>query len=90
MNIAHFFEINSPVSPYCLICEGLHGTRRLAAEGRLHIGHDLMKVGQVGDQCSLGCNFDTKRPLRAAEAREPFWNTFVEVAKTDPNAVRYI
>jgi len=23
-----------------------------------------MKVEQAGDQCTLGCNFDTKRPLR--------------------------
>ena len=33
-------------------------------EGRLHEGHDVMKVEQAGDQCTLGCNFDTKRPLR--------------------------
>jgi len=33
-------------------------------EGRLHEGYDLMKVGQAGDRCTLGCNFDTKRPLR--------------------------
>ena len=107
-----------------------------------------MKV--EGDQCTLGCNFDTKRPLRdilvdykavlehvfnprayagrlsrlavmldrsdrrhdlpagdirkrlgsiegvhrimraLPEAREPFWIAFVEVAKTNPNALRYI
>jgi hypothetical protein len=23
-----------------------------------------MKVKQAGDQCTLGCTFDTKRPLR--------------------------
>jgi hypothetical protein len=23
-----------------------------------------MNVDQAGDQCTLGCNFDTKRPLR--------------------------
>src|SRR5258705_7829774 len=23
-----------------------------------------MKVEQAGDQCTLGCNFDTKRPVR--------------------------
>jgi hypothetical protein len=29
--------------------------------------------------------------LRALpEAREPFWNTFIEVAKTNPEALRYI
>ena len=33
-------------------------------EGRLYEGHDVMKVEQAGDQCTLGCNFDTKRPLR--------------------------
>jgi hypothetical protein len=108
-----------------------------------------MKVEQAGDQCTLGCNFDTKRPLRdilvdyqavlghvfnatayagrlsrlavmldrsdrrrdqpdgdmrkrlgidivhkimrtLPEAREPFWKTFVEVAKTNPGALRYI
>src|SRR5260370_34533052 len=43
---------------------GTQLTRRLAKEGRLHKGHDLMKVEQAGDQCTLGCNFDTKRPLR--------------------------
>ena len=119
-------------------------------EGRLHQGHDLMKVEQAGDQCTLGCNFDTKRPLRdilvdyqavlghvfnatayagrlsrlavmlnrsdrrrdlpdgdmrkrlgsidivhkimraLPEVREPFWKTFVEVAKTNPAALRYI
>src|SRR5258707_6454599 len=43
---------------------GTQLTGRLAAEGRLHKGHDLMKVEQAGDQCTLGCNFHTKRPLR--------------------------
>jgi radical SAM superfamily enzyme YgiQ (UPF0313 family) len=37
-------------------------TRRLATEGRLHEGHDLMRDG--GDQCTLGINFDPKRPMR--------------------------
>ncbi len=123
---------------------GTQLTRRLAEEGRLHKGHDLMKVEQAGDQCTLGCNFDTKRPLRdilvdyvfsptayagrlsrlvvnldrsdrrrdlpdgdmrkrlggidsvhkimraLPEVREPFWKTFVEVAKTNPGALRYI
>ena len=109
-----------------------------------------MKVEQAGDQCTLGCNFDTKRPLRdilvdykavlghvfcptayagrlsrlavmldrsdrrrdlpdgdmrkrlggidsvhgimraLPEVREPFWKTFVEVAKANPGALRYI
>jgi hypothetical protein len=39
-------------------------TRRLAAEGRLHEGHDLMLDGSSGDQCTLGINFDPKRPMR--------------------------
>jgi hypothetical protein len=129
---------------------GTQLTRRLASEGRLHNGHDLMKVEQAGDQCTLGCNFDTRRPLRdilvdyravlgyvfnakayagrlsrlavmldrsdrrrdlpdgdlrktyggidivykimqtLPEVREPFWKTFVEVAKTNPGALRYI
>src|SRR5260370_42620112 len=43
---------------------GTQLARRLAEEGRLHKGHDLMKVEQTGDQWTLGCNFDTKRPLR--------------------------
>jgi radical SAM superfamily enzyme YgiQ (UPF0313 family) len=145
-------ETNIPVCMVGLLyaLPGTQLTRRLAAEGRLHAGHDLMKVEQAGDQCSLGCNFDTKRPLRdilvdyktvlehvfspaayagrlsrlaamldrsdrrhdlpdgdirkrlgsiegvhrvmraLPEARQPFWNTFVEVAKTNPNALRYI
>jgi radical SAM superfamily enzyme YgiQ (UPF0313 family) len=141
--------------PVCMVgllyaLPGTQLTRRLAAEGRLHKGHDLMKVEQAGDQCTLGCNFDTKRPLRdilvdykavlqhvfspaayagrlarlavkldrsdrrrdlpdgdvrktlggidsvykimqaLPEVREPFWKTFVEVAKTNPGALRYI
>jgi hypothetical protein len=35
-------------------------TRRLAREGRLHVGHDLTPTG-TGDQCTAGVNFDTKR-----------------------------
>ncbi|MBR0697143.1 B12-binding domain-containing radical SAM protein [Bradyrhizobium lablabi] len=141
--------------PVCMVgllyaLPGTQLTRRLAAEGRLHEGHDLMKVEHAGDQCTLGCNFDTVRPLRdiledyktvlghvfsptayaarlsrlavmldrsdrrrdlpdgdvrkrlagiegvhkvmraLPEVREPFWKTFVEVAKTNPNALRYI
>jgi hypothetical protein len=109
-----------------------------------------MNVEQAGDQCTLGCNFDTKRPIRdiladykavleqvysptayagrlsrlaamldrsdrrrdlpdgdvrkklggidsvhqimraLPEVREPFWKTFVEVVKTNPDALRYI
>ena len=108
-----------------------------------------MRVERAGDQCTLGCNFDTKRPLRdiltdykivlanvfnpvayagrlsrlsamldrserpkqladgdirknhgldvlhhvinrLPEAREPFWRTFVEVAKKNPGALRQI
>jgi radical SAM superfamily enzyme YgiQ (UPF0313 family) len=141
--------------PVCMVgllyaLPGTQLTRRLAAEGRLHKGHDVMKVEQAGDQCTLGCNFETKRPLRdilvdykavlghvysptayarrlsrlavmldrsdrrrdlpdgdvrkrlagidsihkiislVPEVREPFWKTFVEVAKTNPGALRYI
>src|SRR5205814_45012 len=59
-------EANIPVCMVGLLyaLPGTQLTRRLAAEGRLHKGHDLMKVEQTGDQCTLGCNFDTKRPLR--------------------------
>lgn len=145
-------EASIPVSIVGLLyaLPGTQLTRRLATEGRLHRGHDLMNVEQAGDQCTLGCNFDTKRPLRdilsdykavlghvyspAAYAgrlsrlaamldrsdrrrdlpdgdvrkrlggidslhkimralpkvREPFWKTFVEVAKSNPGALRYI
>jgi radical SAM superfamily enzyme YgiQ (UPF0313 family) len=145
-------EANIPVCMVGLLyaLPGTQLTRRLAAEGRLHEGHDLMRVEQAGDQCTLGCNFDTKRPLRdilvdyktvlgqvfspaayagrlsrlasmldrsdrrrelpdgdprkrlggidsmhrimraLPEVREPFWKTFVEVAKTNPAALRYI
>jgi radical SAM superfamily enzyme YgiQ (UPF0313 family) len=38
-------------------------TRRLAKEGRLHEGHDLMPE-KGGDQCVAGINFDPARPLR--------------------------
>src|SRR5262249_27920226 len=55
--------------PVCMVgllyaLPGTQLTRRLAKEGRLHKGHDIMNVEQAGDQCTLGCNFDTKRPLR--------------------------
>jgi hypothetical protein len=39
-------------------------TRRLAKEGRLYEGHDMMREDRAGDQCSLGINFVPKRPLR--------------------------
>jgi radical SAM superfamily enzyme YgiQ (UPF0313 family) len=39
-------------------------TRRLAAEGRLHEGHDVMREDRAGDQCMIGINFEPKRPLR--------------------------
>src|SRR6266699_3494789 len=145
-------ETNIPVCMVGLLyaLPGTQLTRRLAKEGRLHKGHDLMKVEQAGDQCTLGCNFDTKRPLRDVltdykavlghvfsptayagrlsrlavmldrsdrrrdlpdgdmrkrlggvdsvhrimrtlpEVREPFWKTFIEVANTNPGALRYI
>src|SRR5947199_7236684 len=59
-------EANIPVCMIGLLyaLPGTQLTRRLAAEGRLHEGHDLMKVEQTADQCTPGCNYDTKRPLR--------------------------
>src|SRR6476620_9041240 len=55
--------------PICMVgllyaLPGTQLTRRLAKEGRLHEGHDIMRAEQSGHQCTLGCNFDTKRPLR--------------------------
>ncbi len=140
--------------PICMVgllyaLPGTQLTRRLEKEGRLHKGHEIMRVEQAGDQCTLGCNFDTKRPLRdiltdyrtvltnvfspeayagrlrrlssmldrsgrpqqladgdirknhgvnllykvidrLPEAREPFWRTFVEVAKKNPGALRQV
>jgi len=147
--------IEEATIPVCMVgllyaLPGTQLTRRLAAEGRLYEGHDVMRVEQAGDQCTLGCNFETKRPLRdilvdyksvlqrvfdpaayagrlarlsalldrsdrprelpdgdvrkklggidtvykimqtLPEVREPFWKTFVEVAKTNPGALRYV
>jgi radical SAM superfamily enzyme YgiQ (UPF0313 family) len=125
-------------------------TRRLAAEGRLHQGHDVMLEANSGDQCTLGINFDPKRPMRdiltdykmilervfdptayagridrlvsaldrsgrrrdlpegdvrrkmgsievvhriinaVPGVREPFWKTFVNCAKNNPAALRYV
>ena len=140
--------------PVCMVgllyaLPGTQLTRRLEKEGRLHKGHDIMRVEQAGDQCTLGCNFDTKRPLRdiltdyktvlanvftpgglcgaaarlaammdrsgrpkqladgdirkshgvnvlykimqtLPEVREPFWKTFVEISKNNPDALRQI
>ena len=145
-------ETNIPVCMVGLLyaLPGTQLTRRLEKEGRLHKGHDLMRTEEAGDQCTLGCNFETKRPLRdilvdyknvlqhvfdpgayagrltrlalmldrsdrrhdlpagdirgrlkglegvrrilhvLPEVREPFWNAFVEVAKVNPDALRYI
>ena len=38
-------------------------TKRLAKEGRLHEGHDIMRAEKGGDQCMLGINFEPKRPI---------------------------
>ena len=43
---------------------GTQLTRRLEKEGRLHKGHDVMLEERAGDQCSIGLNFEPKRPLR--------------------------
>jgi hypothetical protein len=39
-------------------------TRRLAKESRLYENHDVMAKDQTGDQCTLGINFEPKRPMR--------------------------
>ena len=39
-------------------------TRRLAKEGRLQEGHDVMREDRTGDQCTCGINFDPLRPMR--------------------------
>jgi radical SAM superfamily enzyme YgiQ (UPF0313 family) len=39
-------------------------TRRLAKEGRLYAGHDVVGEKRGGDQCSAGLNFETHRPRR--------------------------
>jgi len=39
-------------------------TRRLAREGRLHEGHDVMREDRAGDQCMIGINYEPARPLR--------------------------
>jgi radical SAM superfamily enzyme YgiQ (UPF0313 family) len=140
--------------PVCMVgllyaLPGTQLTRRLEKEGRLHQGHDIMRVERAGDQCTLGCNFDTKRPLKdiltdyktvlgnvftpeayagrlkrmaammdrsgrpqqladgdirkghgidvlykimqkLPEVRGPFWKTFVEISKSNPEALRPI
>src|SRR4051795_4782269 len=70
-SIAHSMTefIEDCAVPVCMVgllyaLPGTQLTRRLEKEGRLHPGHDIMRVEQAGDQCTLGCNFDTKRPLR--------------------------
>ena len=45
-------------------CPNTQLTRRLEKEGRLHKGHDVMLEERAGDQCSIGINFEPKRPLR--------------------------
>jgi radical SAM superfamily enzyme YgiQ (UPF0313 family) len=37
--------------------------RRLAQEGRLHAGHDIV-AEEIGDHCTVGLNFDSLRPER--------------------------
>jgi radical SAM superfamily enzyme YgiQ (UPF0313 family) len=44
-------------------CPNTQLTRRLAKEGRLHHNNGVMEQ-EAGDQCTLGCNFDTLRPIR--------------------------
>jgi radical SAM superfamily enzyme YgiQ (UPF0313 family) len=144
--------------PVCMVgllyaLPGTQLTRRLAKEGRLHPDYEVVRVmrdERAGDQCTLGCNFETKRSLREIlddyrtvlenvfdpsayagrlsrlatmldrparqlgvreanaranldaivmahriinmlpEAREPFRATFIEVARSNPAALRYI
>jgi hypothetical protein len=125
-------------------------TRRLEREGRLRAGHDVMPEDKPGDQCTLGINFEPRRPLRdiladyrqilerifdpvayagrldrfaslvdqserrlelpegdkrakvspmelvhgiikaVPAAREPFWKTYVNCARTHPAALRHV
>ncbi len=58
--------IEDAAIPVCMVgllyaLPGTQLTRRLAAEGRLHAGHDVIPAG---DQCTRGLNFDPSRPLR--------------------------
>jgi radical SAM superfamily enzyme YgiQ (UPF0313 family) len=39
-------------------------TRRLHAEGRLHVNNDLVNIEDEADQCTAGLNFETLRPRR--------------------------
>jgi len=39
-------------------------SRRLIAEGRLHVDSDRIRSGQDADQCTSGLNFQTRRPRR--------------------------
>ena len=44
-------------------CPNTQLTRRLEKEGRLHSNNGVMEQ-EAGDQCTLGCNFETLRPMR--------------------------
>ena len=44
-------------------CPNTQLTRRLEKEGRLHANNGVMEQ-EAGDQCTLGCNFETLRPMR--------------------------
>jgi radical SAM superfamily enzyme YgiQ (UPF0313 family) len=44
-------------------CPNTQLTLRLEKEGRLHKNNGVMEQ-EAGDQCTLGCNFDTLRPMR--------------------------
>lgn len=79
--------IEETAIPVCMVgllyaLPGTQLTRRLEKEGRLHPGHDLMHVETGGDQCTLGCNFDTVRPLRdiLVDYRAILQNVFDPVA----------
>ncbi len=63
--IAFIHESAIPISLVSLLTAlpNTQLTRRLAAEGRLHAGHELMPDG-LNDTCGQGLNFDTIRPQR--------------------------
>jgi radical SAM superfamily enzyme YgiQ (UPF0313 family) len=57
-------------------------TRRLAKEGRLHSGHELMPDG-LNDTCGQGLNFDTLRPPR------DILRDYVDIVRTVLDPVAY-
>lgn len=58
-------EAAIPVAMVGLLCAAPNTqlTRRLESEGRLHRNYERI-IEETGDQCTLGLNFETARPLR--------------------------